>query len=114
MPGERESPSAGWRDVYREMDVDTGVEEATARCPDCERTCPNVGGDAYDCAVHGLYILSAVSTGRILDRHRCFIDSIRRLRELSAHRITADSISPGEERSDDPAGTKNPLRGTVD
>jgi hypothetical protein len=55
MPDERESPSAGWREVSREMGVDTDIEEATARCPDCERTCPNVAGDAYDCAAHGLF-----------------------------------------------------------
>jgi len=55
MPDERDSPSAGWREVYRELDVDTGIEDATARCPDCGRTCSNVAGDAYDCAVHGLF-----------------------------------------------------------
>ncbi|WP_134668461.1 hypothetical protein [Halorussus marinus] len=55
MPDERESPSAGWRGVCREMAVDTGIEAATARCPDCDRPCPNVAGDAYDCVAHGLF-----------------------------------------------------------
>lgn len=55
MPDERESPSAGWQEVCREMGADTGVEEALARCPRCGRTCPNVAGDLYDCERHGLF-----------------------------------------------------------
>lgn len=55
MPDERESPSAGWRDVCREMDAATDVEEATRRCPDCGRTCPNVLRDVYECDDHGLF-----------------------------------------------------------
>lgn len=55
MPDERESPSGGWREVYREMNVSTDVEEATARCPDCGRTSQNVARDVYDCEDHGLF-----------------------------------------------------------
>ncbi|WP_135824901.1 hypothetical protein [Halorussus ruber] len=59
MVDERESPSAGWREVYREMDADTRIEEATARCPDCGRTSENVARDVYDCEEHGLFRASA-------------------------------------------------------
>ncbi|WP_132059034.1 hypothetical protein [Halorussus amylolyticus] len=55
MPDERESPSAGWRETYREMGADTSAEEATARCPDCGRACRNVTRDVYDCGEHGLF-----------------------------------------------------------
>ncbi|UPV75857.1 hypothetical protein M0R89_07290 [Halorussus limi] len=59
MVDERESPSAGWREVYREMDADTGIEEATRSCPECARTCENVARDVYDCEEHGLFRASA-------------------------------------------------------
>jgi hypothetical protein len=55
MVDERESPSAGWREVYHEMEADAGIEEATHRCPDCGRTCENVARDVYDCGKHGLF-----------------------------------------------------------
>ena len=55
MPDERESPSAGWREVYREMGAATDAEDATRPCPDCGRTCGNVLRDAYECPDHGLF-----------------------------------------------------------
>ena len=55
MGDDRESPSAGWREVYHEMAVDPGVEAPTARCPDCGRPCENVARDVYDCGEHGLF-----------------------------------------------------------
>ena len=59
MPDERESPSAGWLEVCREMDAATDVEEATRRCPDCGRTCRNVIRDVYECDEHGVFRASA-------------------------------------------------------
>ncbi|USZ66966.1 hypothetical protein NGM10_09500 [Halorussus salilacus] len=55
MPRERESPSAGWREVYRELDAATDAEEATRACPYCGRTCENVLRDLYDCDEHGVF-----------------------------------------------------------
>lgn len=59
MVDERGSPSAGWREVYHEMDADTGIEEMTHPCPDCGRACENVARDVYDCEKHGLFRASA-------------------------------------------------------
>ncbi|WP_276280272.1 hypothetical protein [Halorussus caseinilyticus] len=55
MPDERESPSAGWREVYREMEAATNAEDATRPCPDCGRTCRNVLRDVYECPDHGVF-----------------------------------------------------------
>lgn len=55
MVDDRESPSAGWREVYREMDADTRIEDPTAPCPDCGQACQHVARDVYDCAEHGLF-----------------------------------------------------------
>jgi hypothetical protein len=59
MVDERESPSAGWREVYREMEADPSAEEATHPCPDCGRTCENVFRDVYECEEHGVFRASA-------------------------------------------------------
>ncbi len=59
MVDERESPSAGWREVYHEMDADPNAEEATRPCPDCGRTCQHVVRDAYECDEHGVFRASA-------------------------------------------------------
>ncbi|NEU58446.1 hypothetical protein [Halorussus sp. MSC15.2] len=55
MPDERQSPSAGWREVYHEMEATADVEDATHPCPDCGRTAENVARDVYDCEEHGLF-----------------------------------------------------------
>ena len=55
MVDERESPSAGWREVYHELEVDAGIEAATHPCPDCSRACETVARDVYDCEQHGLF-----------------------------------------------------------
>ena len=55
MVDERESPSAGWREVYHELEADAGIEEATHPCPDCGRACANVARDVYDCEEHDLF-----------------------------------------------------------
>lgn len=59
MVDERESPSAGWREIYDAMEADPYVEEATHRCPDCGRTCENVLRDVYECEEHGVFRASA-------------------------------------------------------
>ena len=59
MVDERESPSAGWREVYHEMAADPGVEEATRPCPDCGRTCEHLLRDVYECEEHGVFRASA-------------------------------------------------------
>jgi hypothetical protein len=59
MVEERESPSAGWREVYREMDADTNAEESTVPCPDCGRTCPHAVRNVYECDEHGVFRASA-------------------------------------------------------
>ncbi|WP_276299408.1 hypothetical protein [Halorussus lipolyticus] len=63
MVDERESPSAGWREVYHEMDADTRIEDPTVPCPDCGRACQHIARDVYDCAEHGLFRASAESAG---------------------------------------------------
>jgi hypothetical protein len=55
MVDERESPSAGWHEVYDEMAAGTNVEAATHPCPDCDRTCGNVLRDVYACETHGVF-----------------------------------------------------------
>lgn len=55
MPDERESPSAGWREVYHEMEATTDAEDTTHLCPDCGRTCENVLRDVYECEEHGVF-----------------------------------------------------------
>ena len=59
MVDERESPSAGWCEVYDEMEADPDVEEATHRCPDCGQQCENVLRDVYECEEHGVFRASA-------------------------------------------------------
>jgi hypothetical protein len=59
MVDERESPSAGWREVYDEMEADPDVEEATHRCPDCGQQYENVIRDVYECEEHGAFRASA-------------------------------------------------------
>jgi hypothetical protein len=59
MVDERESPSAEWREVYREMEADPSAEEATRPCPDCGHTCENVLRDVYECEEHGVFRASA-------------------------------------------------------
>jgi len=59
MGDDRESPSAGWREVYREMDADPSAEEPTHSCPDCGRTCRNLLRDVYECDEHGVFRASA-------------------------------------------------------
>ncbi len=59
MVDERESPSAGWREVYREMDADPSAEEPTYPCPDCGRSCRNLVRDVYECDEHGVFRASA-------------------------------------------------------
>ena len=59
MVDERESPSAGWREVYDEMEADPDVEAATHRCPDCGQQCENVLRDVYECEEHGVFRASA-------------------------------------------------------
>lgn len=59
MVDERESPSAGWHEVYDEMGADPDVEEATHRCPDCGQQCENVLRDVYECDEHGIFRASA-------------------------------------------------------
>ena len=63
MVDERESPSAGWREVYDEMAADPNVEEATRPCPDCGRHCENVLRDVYECEDHGVFRASASDDG---------------------------------------------------
>ncbi|MFC4448583.1 hypothetical protein [Halorussus aquaticus] len=63
MPDERESPSAGWREVYHEMEASADVEDATHPCPDCGRTAENVARDVYDCEKHGLFRADARDDG---------------------------------------------------
>ncbi|PSP57123.1 hypothetical protein BRC82_00800 [Halobacteriales archaeon QS_1_67_19] len=55
MVEDRRSPSAGWREVYSEMEADTDVEAPTARCPDCGRRCRNLLRDVYECPDHGVF-----------------------------------------------------------
>ena len=59
MVEERGSPSAGWREVYREMDADTNAEESTVPCPDCGRTCRHVVRNVHECDEHGVFRASA-------------------------------------------------------
>ncbi|UPW01940.1 hypothetical protein M0R88_07540 [Halorussus gelatinilyticus] len=59
MVDERASPSAGWREVYHEMDADPNVEAATRSCPDCGQTCENVLREVYECEEHGVFRASA-------------------------------------------------------
>jgi hypothetical protein len=59
MVDERESPSTGWREVYREMATDSDAEEATCACPDCGRSCENLIRDVYECEEHGVFRASA-------------------------------------------------------
>lgn len=52
MPDDRESPSAGWEEVYEAMHVATDVEEA-ASCPDCGEAAVRIDEDRLFCADHG-------------------------------------------------------------
>jgi hypothetical protein len=67
MTDDRESPSGGWREVYREMEADADVEAPTRRCPDCGRTCETVLRDAYECPDNGVFRPSTDGGGAASD-----------------------------------------------
>jgi hypothetical protein len=52
VPDERDSPSAGWEEVYEAMGVSTDVEEA-APCPDCREEAIRIDDDRLFCTDHG-------------------------------------------------------------
>lgn len=54
MPGERESPSAGWEEVYAAMHVSTEVEEL-APCPDCGEETIRIDEERLFCTDHGTF-----------------------------------------------------------
>jgi hypothetical protein len=90
MVDERESPSAGWREVYHEMDADPNVEDATRPCPDCGRTCRSVLRDVYECDEHGVFRASARSSDERADA-------------ASDERENADGDRRSVGESDDPS-----------
>ncbi|WP_115864629.1 hypothetical protein [Halorussus litoreus] len=59
MVDDRASPSAGWREVAREMGVSTDAEEPVRGCPTCGRESKNVLRDVYECEEHGVFRASA-------------------------------------------------------
>ncbi|WP_435180634.1 hypothetical protein [Halorussus sp. AFM4] len=105
MVDDRESPSAGWREVYHEMEADPNVEEPTARCPDCGRPCENVARDVYDCEEHGLF--RASGGGRSADDGDEVTDD-----EVPDDRATGDDRDAPE--SDDAEEIDRWVRGTAD
>jgi hypothetical protein len=106
MVDERESPSAGWRGVYREMDADTGIEEATAPCPDCGRTSENVARDVYDCEEHGLFRASTAGDGAS-DAAAAASDASESAG--SAHSTANDAPTNAEKRDAPSADESDPL-----
>lgn len=59
MVDDRSSPSAGWREVYAEMEVDTSIEDDEEPCPDCGRRSPQVFHAIYRCERHGYWNATA-------------------------------------------------------
>lgn len=55
MPDDRSSPSAGWREVYAEMGVDTSIEDDEEACPECGRRSPRIYRTVFHCERHGYW-----------------------------------------------------------
>ena len=55
MVDDRSSPSAGWREVYAEMEVSTSIEDDEAACPDCGDRSPRIFRGVYHCERHGYW-----------------------------------------------------------
>ena len=91
MPDERESPSGGWREVYREMDADPNAEEAVAPCPDCGAECSNLIADVYECPDHGVFRAPAARSEAAAER-----------RDAEGDRRDGAEDGPNESEADDP------------
>lgn len=55
MPDDRDSPSAGWREVYEAMSVDPDVEPDDRPCPECGESGDRVLDAIYVCGDHGAW-----------------------------------------------------------
>ncbi|NHN60811.1 MULTISPECIES: hypothetical protein [Halorussus] len=106
MVDDRESPSAGWREVYREMDAATDVEEPTARCLDCGRPCEHVAREVYDCEEHGLFRASGAGGRSADDGDERVADGVTDDRAAGDGRESSDS--------DDAEEIDRRARGTAD
>lgn len=108
MVDERESPSAGWREVYDEMEADPEIEEATYPCPDCGQQCENVIRDVYGCEEHGVFRASAS------DGDSESPNAEDETRDADETPDADDAPDEGDDAPDEGDELKNPTRGPAD